>query len=216
MREPSLEGSRLVNLGPYFEEYEALILEAEAEFQSFVDIPRCGRETDACCNRFFNLELMEAAYLSHFLNKKLTSEDRLAAIRRGVEAQRLACTFLPGGGPTTSVGGDFQFRVAAAEDQDVCPTSALHLQDYLCPLSVDRKCIAFTYRPMICRVYGMPALTSYSSNRLNLRLHDLSKRLFFELNGAFPAGSLLFPLTTVVSGKFVQDYFSFITRGGNS
>jgi hypothetical protein len=47
---------------------------------------------------------------------------------------------------------------------------------------------------------------------LNLRLHDLSKRLFFELNGAFMAGPLLFPLTIVVSGKFVQDYFNFITK----
>jgi protein-tyrosine phosphatase len=223
IREPSLEGSRLVNLSPYFEEYEALIQEAEAGFQSFVDLPRCGRETDACCNRFFNLELMEAAYISHFLNKRLTSEDRLAAIRRGLDAQRLACTLLPGGGPTTSVGGPttsggggFQLGVAAAEDQEVCPTSALHLRDYRCPLSVDRKCIAFTYRPMICRVYGMPAVTSFFSNRLTLRLHDLSKRLFFELNGPFPEGSLLFPLTTVVSGKFVQDYFSFITRQGDT
>ena len=65
---------------------------------------------------------------------------------------------------------------------------------------------------MICRVFGMPAVASFSSNRLNLRLHDLSKRLFFELNGAFMGGPLLFPLTTVVSGKFVQDYFNFITE----
>ena len=65
---------------------------------------------------------------------------------------------------------------------------------------------------MICRVYGMSAVTSYSSNRSSLRLHDLSKRLFFELNSAFMGGPLLFPLTTVVSGKFVQDYFNFITR----
>jgi hypothetical protein len=64
---------------------------------------------------------------------------------------------------------------------------------------------------MICRVYGMPAVTSFSSNRFSLGLHDLSKRLFFELNGAFVEGPLLFPLPTVVSGKFVQDYFNFIT-----
>ena len=216
VREPSLEGSRLVDLGPYFEEYEALIAEAEAEFRSFVDILRCGRETDACCNLFFNLELMEAAYLSHFLNKKLTSEDRLAAISRGVEAQRLACTLLPGGGPTTSVGGDFQFRAGPNQENEACPTSALHLRDYRCPLSMDRKCIAFPYRPLICRVYGMPAVTSYSSNRSTLRIHDLSKRLFFELNSTFLEGSLLFPLTAVVSGKFVQDYFGFITRRGET
>jgi len=207
IREPSLEGSRLVNLGPYFEEYDGLVKEAETEFQSSAAVPRCGRETDACCNRFFNLELVEAAYLSHYLNKKLTSEDRLAAIQRGVEAQRTACTLLPG-------EPDLQFRVGETIGNEACPTNALHLHDYRCPLSMDRKCIAFSYRPMICRAYGMPAATSYSANRVSLRLHDLSKRLFFELNGAFMGGPLLFPLTTVVSGKFVQDYFNFITKPG--
>jgi Fe-S-cluster containining protein len=205
IREPSLEGSKVVNLGPYFEEYEALVEEAEAPFQSFPDIPRCGGETDACCNRFFNLELIEAAHLRHLLNRKLESEDRLAAIQRGVEAQRTACALLPG-------NAELRFRVKETAEGEACPTGTLRLRDYRCPLSVDRKCIAFPYRPMICRVYGMPAVTSYSSNRSALRLHDLSMRLFFELNGTLMEGTLLFPLTTVVSGKFVQDYFTFITR----
>lgn len=206
VREPSLEGSKLVNLGPYFEEYEAVVEKVEAEFQTSGDLPRCGRETDACCHRFFNLELMEAAYLSHFLNKKLTSEDRLSAIQRGVEAQRAACSLFPG-------GGDLRFRVGRTGGDEACPTGTLSLPDYRCPLSVDRKCVVFPYRPMICRVYGMPAVRSFSANRLSLGLHDLSRRLFFGLNGAFVEGPLLFPLTTVVSGKFVQDYFNFISKG---
>jgi len=209
IREPYLESGRLVNLLPYFEEYQALVEEAESAFQTSADLPRCGRETDACCDRFFHLELIEAAYLSHFLNKKLTSEERLASIQRGVEAQRTACTLLP-------EGAGLGFRVGETGEKEACPTSPLRLRDYRCPLSVDRKCIAFPSRPMICRFYGMPAVLSFSPDRLTLRLHDLSKRLFFELNGAFMEGPLLFPLTTVVSGKFVQDYFNFITRIGNS
>ncbi len=204
IREPSLEATRLVNLMPYFVGYEALIEEAEAELPPSAGLARCGRETDACCNRFFNLELIEAAYLSHFLNKRLTREDRLAAIRRGVEAQRAASTVFPG-------AVELQFRVVKREENEACPTGTLILPDYRCPLSVDRKCIAFPYRPMICRVYGMPVVTPSTSNRVNHRLRDLSKRLFFELNGTFMEGPLLFPLTTVVSGKFVQDYFNFIT-----
>ena len=129
----------------------------------------------------------------------------MAAIHRAVDAQRTACTLLPG-------GADLQFRVGATEEQSL-PDQCLAFCGIIGALSaLIEKCIAFSYRPMICRVYGMPAVSSYSSNRLSLLLHDLSKRLFFELNGAFMAGPLLFPLTTVVSGKFVQDYFNFITK----
>jgi len=207
IREPYLESSRLVNLAPYFEEYQALVEEAESAFQASADLRRCGRETDACCDRFFHLELIEAAYLSHFLNRKLTSEDRLASIQRGVEAQRTACTLLHGG-----AAAGFQFRAGEAREEEACPPGPLQLRDYRCPLSVDGKCIAFAFRPLICRFYGMPALLAASPDRLTLWIHELSERLFFELNGAFMQGPLLFPVTTVVSGKFVQEYFNFITR----
>jgi hypothetical protein len=86
IREPSLEGGRLVNLAPYFEAYELLVEEAEALFRTSTSqdgrAPRCGRETDACCHRFITLELIEAAYLSHHLNRRLASEARLEAIQQ--------------------------------------------------------------------------------------------------------------------------------------
>ena len=202
IREPSLEGSRLVNLGPYFLEYEALVEEAEAGLGSQgaegPETPRCGRDTDACCTSFFRLEIMEAAYLSHHLNRKLTSEERMEAIQRGIETNRLVCSALP---EKESRGGD---------EPECCLSDTVDLPGYRCPLSVESKCLAFPFRPLVCRLHDIPGTDS--THRLSERIHDLSRRLFFELNGAFMEGRLLFPMTQVVSGKFVQDYFNYITR----
>ncbi len=191
IREPSIEGSRLVNLNPYFVECGALAEEADAALRSFApETARCGQETDSCCRRFFHVQLVEAADLSDHLNKKLTSEDRLAAIQRGIDADRAVCR-------TSSEG-------------EVCPGTVLEPQGYRCPLSVDARCITFASRPMECRLYGIAP--GHSLPRFQDRLDELSRRLYFALNGVFLEEELRFPLTHVVSGKFVQDYFNFMTR----
>lgn len=191
IREPTIEGSRLVDLNPFFVEYGALAEEAEAAFRSFArEAARCGQETDSCCHRFFHIQLVEAAHLSYHLNRKLPSEDRLAAIQRGVDADRAVCR--------------------TSSEAEVCPGTVLEPQGYRCPLSVQARCIAFASRPMECRLHGIP--TGHALPRFQERLDELSRRLFFVLNGVFLEGELHFPLTHVVSGKFVQDYFNFITR----
>ena len=236
VREPSLETSRLVDLSPYFREYEHLLKEADTAFdaarQARGSLPDCGRDTDACCGRFLYLQLAEAAYLSYHLNKTLSREDRLQAVQRAVAAARgkanaeaiEGCTVIlavetvpventPGGRPTGTEAGQ---------------------RGYLCPLSVDGKCIVYACRPVACRVFGLPVVyrgkirlpgegsdevsgiertKPFPMDHAGEILYEISRRLFFALNGTFLEGrSLLFPLTNVVSGKFVQDYFSLLNR----
>ena len=210
IREPSFEGGRLVNLAPYFEAYQALVEEAEALFRSSTagdaEAPRCGRETDSCCHRFITLELIEAAHLSHHINRKLTSEARLEAINRAIEAHKIACRISP---PS-------ERRVETLSEGEIageaCPIETSEVHDYTCPLSVRGKCIVFLYRPIVCRLYGMTGAGPYSIESLEERLHDLSRGLFLELNATALEGALLFSLTTVVSGRFVREYFHFITK----
>ena len=206
IREPSLEGSRLVNLGSVFRGIRSPDREGRGEFQILCRSPSV-RQGDRCLLQPLLQPRTDGSSSSQPLNEQEADERRssgsYSAGRGGAKNGLRPFAWEP----------DLQFRVGANEEMvRSLPDQRAALADYRCPLSVDRKCIAFPYRPMICRVYGMPAVSSYSSNRLSLRLHDLSKRLFFELNGTFMGEPLLFPLTTVVSGKFVQDYFNFITR----
>ena len=205
VREPSLEGGRLVDLGPYFAEYEALAAGADAAFEAASarasGLGSCGAGTDGCCSRFLSLQLMETAYVSHHLNRRLTREERLASIERAVEAAK---------------GG------------------SLSGESHRCPLSVEGRCILYDYRPLECRVYGLPVihrgerivwgngpsseeldkLEAYPLDDVKEELFQMSRRLFFAFNSTFLEDrSLLFPLTHVVSGKFVQDYFALLAGG---
>ncbi len=203
IREPSLEGKHVLDLAPYFQEYEILLQEAD-RFHSHAggsEPPRCGKDTDRCCRRPLFLQFIEAAYLSHFLNRKTKRSDRLAAIQRAVQAgHRLA--------------GDRQNEASPARDA----ANATH--DYLCPLNVDGKCLLYSHRPVNCRLHGAvgdqpgsaPA-KAFSIEEINRMLAEISQNLFFALNGAFlEKQSLLFPLPHVVSGKFVQDYFTYLKQ----
>lgn len=210
IRGPSLESERLVNLASYFEDYEALVEEAETLFETSkagdADATRCGRDTDSCCHRFITLELVEAAYLNHHLNKKLAGEDRMDTIGRAIEAHRIACQVSPSDQTRASTLSEGEIAGEA------CPVGASEVQDYTCPLSFQGKCIAFSYRPVACRLYDMEGDHCISTQPLEQGLHDISKRLFIELNSTSMEGTLLFPLTDVVSGRFVQEYFHFISK----
>jgi protein-tyrosine phosphatase len=193
IREPSLEGSHLVDLEPHFAEYERLVQEVESSVEAaHPHLPRCGGDTDSCCTRFFHLEFVESTCINYHLNRTLSSADRLAAIDRSVAADRVVHGVVPSQAerPQERFSGE--------------------IAGYRCPLSVEARCILFPHRPVRCRVHGManPELL----DRAGLRILEISRRLYFELNGAFLEGDLLFPITHIVSGRFVQDYFNFLMQ----
>lgn len=203
VREPSLEGKHVLDLAPYFAEYRELARQADVALrQRAEESPGflvCGTETPACCGRLLFLQFIEAAYLSHTLNKVLAREQRLAAIERAVEGSRWFSA-----GP------------------EKLPDNARDA--YRCPLSVEDRCIVFDHRPLACRLFGLEdsnpdedlnPTEGLSIAQSRTLLYRISQDLFFSLNGIFIEGrSLLFPLPHVVSGRFIQDYFGFLKTIG--
>jgi protein-tyrosine phosphatase/Fe-S-cluster containining protein len=210
IREPSLEVSRLVDLAPYFEAHEVLVEQAESLFMASGDgergVPRCGKDTDACCHRFIVLELIEAAYIHHNINKKLTSEERIRVIERAIEGHKLACKVSPSA----------QMAASTLSEGDItgesCPAGTSEVRGYTCPLSTGGRCMAYSFRPVACRLYGLEGAGGETAKILEQGLRDLSRKLFMELSSTLMQGSLRFSLTNVVSGRFVQEYFHFISR----
>ncbi len=205
IREPSLEGKHVLNLAPYFQEYEALAAEAEhtleTAFASGNPPQPCGKAHARCCGRLLLLQFVEAAYLSHYLIREIPRQRRLETVEKAL-AFRPGASHLeagPGGPP------------------------------YLCPLNHDGTCLVFQRRPIACRLYPLSADTPLPSGEqgsspprdghplpltleeINAALREMSQELFFALNGTFLEGrSLLFPLPDVVSGRFIQDYFKIL------
>ncbi len=229
IREPSLEGARAVDLSVSFSEYEALVSRADSLFETASarqpHLPMCGLETDACCRNPVSLQFIEAAYLSHHCNRGLPSRERHDAIHRAVEMNRHLL------GMPQAETDDFPEPIENNEPFDQEGEEAERdarskvSDEYLCPLSVDGYCILHSHRPIACRVFGVtgdlyldgdpssdfPQSAQDHRHEMSTILHEMSRRLFFALNGAFLEGrSLIFPLPHVVSGRFIQDYFRIL------
>jgi protein-tyrosine phosphatase len=89
IREPSLESNRLVDLSGYFADYEALVHKIDEDLgavkSSYSQALNCGAESDDCCYRYIELDLIEAIYLSNTKNRFLGSDFRKRVIHNAVQ-----------------------------------------------------------------------------------------------------------------------------------
>jgi len=130
--------------GPLFEKYETLAATADLAFREmrsqYPSCVRCKPRCSDCCHAVFGLFLIEAAYLrSRF--EKLDRKDRRQAVSRAGKAEkemaRMVNKAQKGGDPQ----GSFPLEKARVR----------------CPLLNDAdECVLYQYRPITCRVYGIP------------------------------------------------------------
>ncbi len=194
LREPSLEMKSQVNLSPFFEDLKA-VLQGTVELTAS-DQPLCGRDHEQCCFRIVSVSLIEAVFIHHQLNKKLTREDRLDCIEKGVNiAQLLKQAPLAGG----------------AQEEGLSEEEVIK-----CPLNKEHKCQLFDCRPVQCRLSDLKSLSSDQKDQLDSQLSKVSQNLYFAFTGSFMEGSNMeFNLHEVVSGKFVQKFFYHLAQKAN-
>ncbi len=230
IREPSLENRRIVDLSGFFNEFEALLERADELFQQAAEknrgVQSCGLETDGCCYNYVELSFVEAACLSHHMNKMLPGQQRRSAIDRAVQAlkaMRAIRKSLPG-------------RAFHTADEQAGFKEAYEGSKILCPLNVDSKCEMYLYRPIACRIYGIgrelldspvdvPAHGAEGGalrrqtvlDQLRSVRQKISTDMLYTLTSLFPEeNGLTFSLPDAVSGRFIQQYFEFLSRAQNS
>jgi Fe-S-cluster containining protein len=199
VREPSLEFKHLVDLSPFFAEYQALVERTEDLFSLEArDSGRCGQEHARCCRTPVGLSLAEAVVLTQALNTTLESEQRLALIAAAVEtAQQERRTIAS----------------QAADEAEFCLTDA----GASCPLLDQERCMLYARRPLQCRSDGLPEDTKAElwDELLGPALDRLSEQIFFAYTSAFlPRGVPAFKLPDVVSGRYVQAFFHLLMKSG--
>jgi protein-tyrosine phosphatase len=204
IREPSLEWKSLVDLGPFFNEFEALLLDIDTSLNKAGISSLCGSDHTSCCRRYIELSLIEAAYLMHHINKKLHSAERLAVIER--------CGML-----NTSIR---EVRNLATEQQSDF-YKLYSDRRLLCPLSQEKTCLMVSSRPLDCRFYDLPPSEENQEfeTLCRERSREISQGLYLALVGSVSRhDSINFPLVDVASGKFVQSFFHLLARdnGANS
>ena len=129
-----------------FRSYELLVDKAEAAFQGVQkdhsSCIKCEPHCSDCCHAIFGLFLIEAGYLKEHLDE-LTNEEKRAALLRCEEAEKSL--------------ERLQKMLQAHEGDPQMQAYIMSRERIPCPLlNENQDCILYPYRPITCRVYGIP------------------------------------------------------------
>ena len=174
------------------EPYDDLVQKADQAFQriseEFPECVRCEPHCADCCHAVFGIFLIEAVFLKHDFDQ-LGEDKRRVALKRADEAARelevLERTLREfEGDPQMSAYSMARARIR-------------------CPLLDDNnECILYPYRPITCRVYGIPTMIqgaprvcgkagfkkdqsypTFNIDGAHHKLYDLSKNLLESAGG---------------------------------
>jgi len=129
-----------------FREYEELLAIADQAFrrmeQDYGNEIKCEIHCTDCCYAIFGLFLIESVYIKYHFDQLNDSEKREALLRADQADEDLA---------------NLEKRLAVYQDDAQLQAYALARQRVRCPLLNDQQeCILYPYRPITCRVYGIP------------------------------------------------------------
>ncbi len=204
VREPSLEFKRLVDLAPFFDDYDQLTARVE-DLTAYErkDPARCGRDHANCCRTPVVLQLAEAVYVNRKLNQYLTSEKRVEIIEKAVETARRERE-------VAREQAEAQAEAQAPADAKAAGEFCLSRAGAECPLLEGGRCLLFEHRPLQCRTFDLTEETKTElwDNMLAPSLHKISQELFFAYTSSFAGESPpSFSLADVVSGRYVETFF---------
>lgn len=199
IREPSLETRHLVDLFPFFQDYEALRQEVDISLVENGKTSLCGQGHMQCCHDPVEMSFVEAIYLSHTVNTTLDRRTRQQVIQRALEAGKASKTLI-------------ELRKEGLSGQEFIET--YRKAQVLCPLNEFSECLVFPDRPVPCRLFDLAESAHQVQEVLQPGLARLSRELLMAFTGEFPRESpWRFLLWEVVSGKFVQTFFQYLVKG---
>jgi len=169
---------------PFFKRYEAMSALAQNLFNRVgADHPsciNCQKGCDECCYALFDLSLIEAIYINHKFNRLFQGEQRKSIIERANRIDRQLYKLKKRAFKELNAGKD--------EQSILLDMAQTHIR---CPLlSDERLCELYDYRPITCKLYGVPTAiggAGYSCGKSNfseghqyptINLDPIQKQLF--------------------------------------
>jgi Fe-S-cluster containining protein len=129
-----------------FRNYEFLVDRADEAFRKMKEehgaCVTCERHCSDCCHAVFGLFLIEAAYLKQHFDQVDSTIIREALLRCNDTERALK---------------RFEIKLQAQENDPQMQAYIMARERIHCPLLDDnQECILYPYRPITCRVYGIP------------------------------------------------------------
>lgn len=203
-----------------FARYEALTAKVNAVFdtvrQQYPDGVTCAPGCSDCCHAVFDLSLAEAMYLNHKFNQSMAQDRRQAVLERADRAEREHARLARRASKKSRQG---------AKDEDVLKDMAA--ERVRCPLLADDDtCELYEFRPLTCRLYGVPqniggqarvcGLTGFDPgqsypavavDKIQDALVELSYLVGQRLGSKFSGLAVThMPLATALMSEFDEDY----------
>ncbi len=134
-----------------FARYEALVAEADAVFahvrKTYPECVICEQGCSDCCHALFDLSLVEAMYLNKIFAEKISyGKERSDILLNAADIDRRL----------VRMKRDFYRAAKDGKSPEGIMADAARVR-IPCPLlNAQNTCILYEYRPITCRLYGVP------------------------------------------------------------
>ncbi|MCU0599384.1 MAG: YkgJ family cysteine cluster protein [Desulfobacterales bacterium] len=210
-----------MDMTPFFQKYVAIVNKVDNIFgimkEKYPDEVRCTTGCSDCCHALFDLTLIEAVYVSHQFRKNFSGDKRDALLEKANKADRQTYKIKKAAFTAKQQGKDEEVIIAdVAKERVRCAM-----------LNDDNLCDFYEFRPLACRLDGIPAAIGGKGRTCNLSgfksgqsyptvnrdiLHDqllaLSAELVTSILTKFTKmGDILVPLSMALITEYDENYF---------
>jgi Fe-S-cluster containining protein len=209
-----------IDFTPYFEKYKTLITQADELFarvqKDHPECVTCKIKCADCCHALFDLTLIEAVYINHQVNKIIKGKEKIKLIEKANRADRKTHMVKKQAVKNKKAGkNETEILMEIAAERVRCPL-----------LNDNDMCDLYDYRPITCRLYGIPTSIGGRSHTcgksgfvegkpypaVNLdaiqkMLYDISHEFVREIKTKFvKMADMLVPLSMAILTDFDDDY----------
>ena len=151
-----------IDFTPFFKQYEEVLAMADKVFErvksEHSECVKCKTTCSDCCNALFDLYLIEALYINDKFNKKFKDGERERIVEKSNTADRTIHKLKRKAYKDLESGKDEnELLTKMAEERVRCPL-----------LNDDDMCDLYEYRPITCRLYGIPISIGGASHTCGL------------------------------------------------
>ena len=151
-----------IDFTPFFKQYEEVLAMADKVFErvksEHSECVKCKTTCSDCCNALFDLYLIEALYINDKFNKKFKDGERERIVENSNTADRTIHKLKRKAYKDLESGKDEnELLTKMAEERVRCPL-----------LNDDDMCDLYEYRPITCRLYGIPISIGGASHTCGL------------------------------------------------
>ena len=214
-----------IDFSPFFKKYEELVAMADTVFErvkkEYPECVTCKLECCDCCYALFDLSLIEGLYINYHFNKKFKGKERDRLIDKSNRADRDAYRI--------KKKAYKDLKAGKKEDDILTDIAEKRIR---CPLLNEQNlCDMYEYRPITCRLYGIPTTIGGSGHTcgksgfvkgkqyptvnmdiLQNNLYKISAELVKEIKSSYvKMADMLVPLSTTLLTDYNEEYFGLKT-----